>query len=105
MVLRQTLYDFETDLYLLSNLRGVTALTISLTLPPSFQMGILPCRLSSTRHLFIIELIRKNNSDYFELYLFHALRNRLRDQQQLQGADNARETLEVSNVEGNWLDF
>jgi len=43
----------------------------------------------------IIELIRKNNSDYFEPYLFHTLRNRLiQVQQQLQGTDNARETLE-----------
>ncbi|EGO21202.1 hypothetical protein SERLADRAFT_452336 [Serpula lacrymans var. lacrymans S7.9] len=44
----------------------------------------------------IIELIRKNNSDYFEPYLFHTLRNRLiQVQQQLQGhSDSARETLE-----------
>lgn len=43
----------------------------------------------------IVELIRKNNSDYFEPYLFHTLRNRLiQVQQQLQGAENAREILE-----------
>ncbi|KAI6131908.1 SIT4 phosphatase-associated protein-domain-containing protein [Pisolithus thermaeus] len=43
----------------------------------------------------LIELIRKNNSDYFEPYLFHTLRNRLiQVQQQLHGADNAREILE-----------
>ncbi|KAI6008648.1 SIT4 phosphatase-associated protein-domain-containing protein [Pisolithus marmoratus] len=43
----------------------------------------------------IIELIRKNNSDYFEPYLFHTLRNRLiQVQQQLRGTDNAREILE-----------
>lgn len=43
----------------------------------------------------VIELIRKNNSDYFEPYLFHTLRNRLiQVQQQLHGSDNARETLE-----------
>lgn len=48
----------------------------------------------------IIELIRKNNSDYFEPYLFHTLRNRLiQVQQQLQGADNARETLEAAMKE------
>jgi serine/threonine-protein phosphatase 6 regulatory subunit 3 len=41
----------------------------------------------------IIELIRKNNSDYFEPYLFHTLRNRLiQVQQQLHSDD--RETLE-----------
>ncbi|KAG9318917.1 SIT4 phosphatase-associated protein-domain-containing protein [Chiua virens] len=48
----------------------------------------------------IIELIRKNNSDYFEPYLFHTLRNRLiQVQQQLQGAENARETLEAAMKE------
>ncbi|KIJ68898.1 hypothetical protein HYDPIDRAFT_105412 [Hydnomerulius pinastri MD-312] len=48
----------------------------------------------------IIELIRKNNSDYFEPYLFHTLRNRLiQVQQQLQGAENARETLETAMKE------
>ncbi|KAF9478498.1 SAPS-domain-containing protein [Pholiota conissans] len=38
----------------------------------------------------IIELIRKNNSDYFEPYLFHTLRNRLiqvQQQSQLSGED------------------
>lgn len=38
----------------------------------------------------IIELIRKNNSDYFEPYLFHTLRNRLiqvQQQSQLAGED------------------
>ncbi|KAJ6501910.1 SIT4 phosphatase-associated protein-domain-containing protein [Mycena sanguinolenta] len=47
----------------------------------------------------IIELIRKNNSDYFEPYLFHTLRNRLiQVQQQLHSSaldeDGGRETLE-----------
>ncbi|KIY70423.1 SAPS-domain-containing protein [Cylindrobasidium torrendii FP15055 ss-10] len=45
----------------------------------------------------IIELIRKNNSDYFEPYLFHTLRNRLMQVQQ-QGAGQpesvVRESLE-----------
>lgn len=41
----------------------------------------------------VIELIRKNNSDYFEPYLFHTLRNRLiQVQQQLH--DDGRESLE-----------
>jgi serine/threonine-protein phosphatase 6 regulatory subunit 3 len=41
----------------------------------------------------IVELIRKNNSDYFEPYLFHTLRNRLiQVQQQLH--ENSREALE-----------
>lgn len=48
----------------------------------------------------VIELIRKNNSDYFEPYLFHTLRNRLiHIQQQLAGAENARGRLEESMKE------
>ncbi|KAI0797491.1 SAPS-domain-containing protein [Abortiporus biennis] len=44
----------------------------------------------------IIELIRQNNSDYFEPYLFHTLRNRLiQVQQQLQmHTEDGREALE-----------
>lgn len=42
----------------------------------------------------IIELIRKNNSDYFEPYLFHTLRNRLIQVQQQPHSDDGRETLE-----------
>jgi serine/threonine-protein phosphatase 6 regulatory subunit 3 len=43
----------------------------------------------------IIELIRKNNSDYFEPYLFHTLRNRLiQVQQHLQHSEDGREALE-----------
>jgi serine/threonine-protein phosphatase 6 regulatory subunit 3 len=43
----------------------------------------------------VIELIRKNNSDYFEPYLFHTLRNRLiQVQQHLQNTEDGRETLE-----------
>lgn len=44
----------------------------------------------------IIELIRQNNSDYFEPYLFHTLRNRLiQVQQQLQmHTQDGREALE-----------
>jgi serine/threonine-protein phosphatase 6 regulatory subunit 3 len=44
----------------------------------------------------IIELIRKNNADYFEPYLFHTLRNRLiQVQQHLQThTEDGRETLE-----------
>ncbi|OAX34190.1 SAPS-domain-containing protein [Rhizopogon vinicolor AM-OR11-026] len=45
----------------------------------------------------VIELIRKNNSDYFEPYLFHTLRNRLiHIQQQLAGSENGRAKLEES---------
>ncbi|KAG6330423.1 hypothetical protein ID866_8667 [Astraeus odoratus] len=60
----------------------------------------LPDRHSATSSIVhsisvVIELIRKNNSDYFEPYLFHTLRNRLiQVQQQLQRTDNAREILE-----------
>jgi serine/threonine-protein phosphatase 6 regulatory subunit 3 len=43
----------------------------------------------------VIELIRKNNSDYFEPYLFHTIRNRLMDvQQHLQNVMDGREELE-----------
>lgn len=41
----------------------------------------------------IVELIRKNNSDYFEPYLFHTLRNRLIQVQQQLNEEN-REALE-----------
>ena len=49
----------------------------------------------------IVELIRKNNSDYFEPYLFHTLRNRLiQIQQHLQTrSDDGRETLEQAMKE------
>lgn len=49
----------------------------------------------------IIELIRKNNSDYFEPYLFHTLRNRLiQVQQHLQSQpEDGRETLELAMKE------
>jgi serine/threonine-protein phosphatase 6 regulatory subunit 3 len=49
----------------------------------------------------IIELIRKNNSDYFEPYLFHTLRNRLiQVQQHLQThTEDGRETLEMAMKE------
>ncbi|KAF8646919.1 hypothetical protein AX16_007011 [Volvariella volvacea WC 439] len=50
----------------------------------------------------IIELIRKNNSDYFEPYLFHTLRNRLITvQQHLRGGDGEenRATLEKAMKE------
>lgn len=44
----------------------------------------------------IIELIRQNNSDYFEPYLFHTLRNRLIQVQQNlhMNSQNGREALE-----------
>lgn len=65
---------------------------------------VLPSLESSTSSVvnsicIIIELIRQNNSDYFEPYLFHTLRNRLiQIQQQLQPptAEESRETLERS---------
>ncbi|GBE81848.1 Extragenic suppressor of kinetochore protein [Sparassis crispa] len=49
----------------------------------------------------IIELIRQNNSDYFEPYLFHTLRNRLiQIQQHLQmNTDGGREKLEQAMKE------
>ncbi|KAH9931705.1 SAPS-domain-containing protein [Epithele typhae] len=49
----------------------------------------------------IIELIRQNNSDYFEPYLFHTLRTRLiQVQQQIQmNPDGARENLETAMKE------
>jgi serine/threonine-protein phosphatase 6 regulatory subunit 3 len=44
----------------------------------------------------IVELIRKNNSDYFEPYLFHTIRNRLIQVQQQQPAqtEDGRKALE-----------
>jgi serine/threonine-protein phosphatase 6 regulatory subunit 3 len=44
----------------------------------------------------LVELIRKNNSDYFEPYLFHTLRNRLIQVQQHShlAGDDVREALE-----------
>ena len=49
----------------------------------------------------IIELIRQNNSDYFEPYLFHTLRTRLiQVQQQVQmNPEGARESLESAMKE------
>jgi serine/threonine-protein phosphatase 6 regulatory subunit 3 len=49
----------------------------------------------------IVELIRKNNSDYFEPYLFHTLRNRLIQIQQQQPAqsDEGRNALEEAFAE------
>ncbi|KAF7337855.1 Extragenic suppressor of kinetochore protein 1 [Mycena venus] len=68
------------------------------------ESDTLPSRASCTSAVvhsiaIIIELIRKNNSDYFEPYLFHTLRNRLiQVQQQLTSSaldeDGGRETLE-----------
>jgi len=58
--------------------------------------------VSSVTHSIsvVIELIRKNNSDYFEPYLFHTLRNRLiHIQQQLAGVENGRVRLEESMKE------
>lgn len=56
--------------------------------------------ISSGTHAIsiIIELIRKNNSDYFEPYLFHTIRNRLiQVQQHLHvQSDEGRETLETA---------
>ena len=62
------------------------------------QLPSLQSATSSVVHSIsiIIELIRKNNSDYFEPYLFHTLRNRLiQVQQQLHThTEDGRETLE-----------
>ncbi|KAF9462719.1 SIT4 phosphatase-associated protein-domain-containing protein [Collybia nuda] len=62
---------------------------------PSFETST-----SSVVHSvsIIIELIRKNNSDYFEPYLFHTLRNRLIQVQQQLNEDN-REALEKAMKE------
>lgn len=68
---------------------------------PSSPIETLPnvksCSSSITHSIDILtELIRKNNSDYFEPYLFHTLRNRLiQVQQQLQSSpDDNRQSLE-----------
>jgi serine/threonine-protein phosphatase 6 regulatory subunit 3 len=70
-----------------------TASTFSSTPKPTRESAT-----SSVTHAIavVIELIRKNNSDYFEPYLFHTLRNRLiQVQQQIhtQG-DDTRNALE-----------
>ena len=74
--------------------------------PSSSSSVLLPNAQSSTSSLVhsisvIIELIRKNNSDYFEPYLFHTLRNRLiQVQQHLQThTDDGREALELAMKE------
>ncbi|GLB34588.1 putative SAPS-domain-containing protein [Lyophyllum shimeji] len=61
----------------------------------SRQLPNFHSKTSSVVHALsmVVELIRKNNSDFFEPYLFHTLRNRLiQVQQQLQ--DDGREALE-----------
>jgi serine/threonine-protein phosphatase 6 regulatory subunit 3 len=66
--------------------------------PPNLQS----CTSSVIHSIsIIIELIRKNNSDYFEPYLFHTLRNRLiQVQQHLQThTEDGRETLEQAMKE------
>ena len=66
--------------------------------PEETDQQVLPSFESQTSSVvqsisLVIELIRKNNSDYFEPYLFHTLRNRLiQVQQQMQ--DDGREALE-----------
>lgn len=70
------------------------------------QHSELPSRESTTSSVvqsicIIIELIRQNNSDYFEPYLFHTLRNRLiQVQQQLQmHTQDGRDALERAMME------
>lgn len=72
-----------------------------------FESETLPNHGSSTSAVIhsigiIIELIRQNNSDYFEPYLFHTLRNRLiQYQQQIHTYSNkeGRELLEKAMQE------
>lgn len=93
------LHDFEADQPLVKT-SGVDSADIIAAPPSELPNG--HSATSSVIHSIsvIIELIRKNNSDYFEPYLFHTLRNRLiQVQQQLQGAENARETLETAMKE------
>ncbi|KAF6763649.1 SIT4 phosphatase-associated protein-domain-containing protein [Ephemerocybe angulata] len=57
------------------------------SVPPVASAPTVPNRDSATSSVVhsiavVIELIRKNNSDYFEPYLFHTLRNRLIQVQQ-----------------------
>ncbi|KAF7298318.1 hypothetical protein MKEN_01356300 [Mycena kentingensis (nom. inval.)] len=71
---------------------------------PDADIDALPNRASCTSSVvhsiaIVIELIRKNNSNYFEPYLFHTLRNRLiQVQQNLNSTalddDGGRDTLE-----------
>lgn len=92
------LYDFAADQPLIN--ASVNDEVDNVAAPPELPNG--HSATSSVIHSIsvIIELIRKNNSDYFEPYLFHTLRNRLiQVQQQLQGAEDARETLEATMKE------
>ncbi|KAI0345113.1 SAPS-domain-containing protein [Trametopsis cervina] len=70
------------------------------------EAAVLPSRESTTSSVvqsicIIIELIRQNNSDYFEPYLFHTLRNRLiQVQQSLQmHTQDGRNALEHAMME------
>lgn len=93
------LHDFEADQPLVKPSADDNADNLA---PPTSELPNGHSATSSVIHSIsvIVELIRKNNSDYFEPYLFHTLRNRLiQVQQQLQGEENARETLEAAMKE------
>lgn len=83
---------------------SVSTTTLDFDSVPEFSL--LPDHESSSSAVvhsigIIIELIRQNNSDYFEPYLFHTLRTRLiQFQQQLHNyADDGREVLEQAMQE------
>ncbi|KAL5532801.1 SIT4 [Sanghuangporus sanghuang] len=101
--------DFSFEMELLEAQKDVTngpspkhtEMTSEITapLPPaSPSIPNLDTAISSGTHAIsiIIELIRKNNSDYFEPYLFHTIRNRLIQIQQYMHvqSDEGRESLE-----------
>ncbi|KAH8117023.1 SIT4 phosphatase-associated protein-domain-containing protein [Phellopilus nigrolimitatus] len=97
----ELLSDARKELTNGSNSEHTGSLSSSTPPPPGSPSPPIPnidTATSSGTHAIsiIIELIRKNNSDYFEPYLFHTLRNRLIQVQQhlrVQN-DSGRETLE-----------
>ena len=98
--------DFTFEMQLLEAQKGMnsgpthksTETTSTPPPPASPQIPNLETATSSGTHAIsiIIELIRKNNSDYFEPYLFHTIRNRLIHIQQHMHmqSDEGRESLE-----------
>ncbi|KAL4256787.1 SAPS family protein [Pleurotus pulmonarius] len=76
--------------------------TSSITSTPSKTPNLQTSTSSVVNSIsIVIELIRKNNSDYFEPFLFHTLRNRLIQVQQQMDApgDDSRLTLEQAMKE------
>lgn len=97
------LYDFDTLPEDSASMTPTTAVGVEDIRSSSQDFPNRESATSSIVHSIsvVVELIRKNNSDYFEPYLFHTLRNRLIQVQQqchIQGEDT-RGALEQVMVE------